>query len=392
MSPRRTQLPPALRTLVDVGGSLVRQSSSGRVALARAAGVVPAAALPAPLREGLAAELAAAREASLEPLEFKRVERTLRDAWGRAPGQVLDEIDHEPLAVTPVSQVHAGERDGAPVAVKVRRPGLAAAVRNDLVLLDALAAPLGAAFPALDVGAALREARESALDELDLEHEAGLARQARRALRRVEGLVVPEVHTDLAADDVLVAQRLEGPTLAEAEPEDPGAVARLLVRAHVTAWREGGLILTDPRPSHVILMRGGEVGLLGTGVARTAGRARLSAGLDAFAALARDNAAAFAGAVAGALGLLPDEAAHEAHRLLRRHGGDLIDGRAPLSEPALGAVADRALRDLGAGLRIAAQGTPDRADLAAARMLGQLVLLLSRLGVAEDWAGVAAGA
>jgi len=59
---------------------------------------------------------------------------------------------------------------------------------------------------------------------------------------------------------------------------------------------------------------------------------------------------------------------------------------------SLGAVADHALRDIGAILRLAGQGTPVATDLAAGRMLGQLVLLLSGLGVAEEWAAVAAGA
>jgi len=66
------------------------------------------------------------------------VERALRAAWGAAPMEELDELDPEPAAVTPTSQVHRGELDGAPVAVKVLRPGVAASVRQDLALLEGL--------------------------------------------------------------------------------------------------------------------------------------------------------------------------------------------------------------------------------------------------------------
>jgi hypothetical protein len=42
-------LPPALRSLLEAGGALVRRSSSGRVALGRTAALVPPDAVPAAL-------------------------------------------------------------------------------------------------------------------------------------------------------------------------------------------------------------------------------------------------------------------------------------------------------------------------------------------------------
>jgi hypothetical protein len=42
----------------------------------------------------------------------------------------------------------------------------------------------------------------------------------------------------------------------------------------------------------------------------------------------------FAAAVAGELALLPPEAAHEAHDLLRRRGGELFEGRAAVAAGA----------------------------------------------------------
>ena len=236
-------LPPALRSLLEAGGALVRRSSSGRVALGRAAALVAADAVPAALR-GLPAELERARAAAATPIAFKDVEKLLKSAWGSPHGKVLDELDREPLAVTPSAQVHRGVRDGAPVAVKVLRPGLAGAVRNDLALLDVLAAPLRQVFGAIDAGAILREVRETALDELDLEHEASTQRQLRRTLRGIDGLVVPAPDMELSGEAVLVCELLEGRTLADpkAKVADPGAVARTLVAAHVAAARAG------PRP------------------------------------------------------------------------------------------------------------------------------------------------
>jgi ubiquinone biosynthesis protein len=388
---QREQLPRALVALGEVAGQLVRRSSSGKVALARLADVLPPGAIPDAIRGEVVSRLASAREEVLVPLAFKQVEKTLKSAWDQAPAKVLDEIDPEPLAVRAGAQVHAGELDGRPVAIKVLRPGLAASVRADLVTIDVLAGPLGSLFPGTDVGAFIRVAREMGLEELDLEHEAGQQRQVRRALRGLSGsVVVPETFTDLAAAEVMVSERLDGPTLEQAEPEDPSAAARAILTAHLTAWRLGGLALTDPKPGHVVLLGDGRVGLLGTGVARAADPARAGAVIDALVALRDDDAEAFAELAHTDLGVLSLDDGRDAHRLAAYALGDLVRGPARLDEAALAASAERLAGRLGVFLRLGARATPDPDDLAPARMIGQLVLLLSRLRATEDWARLAA--
>ncbi len=378
-------LPPALRSLLEAGGALVRRSSSGRVALGRAAALVPADAVPRALAK-LPAELERARAAAATPVPFKDVEKLLKSAWGSPHGKVLDELDRAPLAVTPSAQVHRGVRDGAPVAVKVLRPGLVSAVRNDLALLDVLAAPLRQVFGAMDAGAILREVRETALDELDLEHEASTQRQLRRTLRGVDGLVVPAPDMELSGETVLVCELLDGRTPADpkAKVADPGAVARTLVAAHVTAAR-AGLVLTDPRPGHVVLMDDGRVGLLGVGLARPVDRERTAAALDALVAWRAGDQDAFAAILADRLGLLPTVDAIKAYGLAATVLGDILNGPTRLDGPTLAAIAERGLDHLTAALQLAAAVTPHPHDLATVRSVGQLASVLARLGATEDW-------
>jgi len=382
--------PRSLVALGDVASRLVRTSSSGQITLARLADVIAAEMLPEDVRGPVVDRLEAARAQASEPVSFKQIERTLKSAWGRPPGKVLDELDPEPLAVRAGAQVHAGELDGAAVAVKVLRPGLAALIRADLVLLDALAGPLGSLFEDTDVTGMLRVAREMALEELDLEHEAGQQRQARRALRGLgDAVVVPETFTDLASAEVLVSEFLPGPTLLEATPEDPGAVARALLSAHMSAWKLAGLAMLDPRPGHVVLLADGRIGLLGTGVARKLDPARAGAVLEALAALRDDDAEAFAETAAVDLKVLRHEDGLQAHRLAAYALGDLVRGPARLDGPALADAGERLAGRIGVFLRLGARATPDPEDLAGARMLGQLVALLGRLGATEDWARIA---
>lgn len=82
----RVTLPPALRSLVEAGGALVRRSSSGRFALGRTADLVPEDAVP-PELAAWPGRLAKARAEVCEPIPFKDVEKALKGAWGGRRGR-----------------------------------------------------------------------------------------------------------------------------------------------------------------------------------------------------------------------------------------------------------------------------------------------------------------
>jgi predicted unusual protein kinase regulating ubiquinone biosynthesis (AarF/ABC1/UbiB family) len=303
---------------------------------------------------------------------------------------VLDRFDAEPVAVRPAAQIHRGAFEGEEVAVRVRRPGVERAVRNDLALLDVLTAPLRAAFPALDAGAMLRDARELALDELDFEHEASTQRRLARALRGVPGVSVPRPVSELASAEVLVATWAPGTTLAAgARPDDPDATARSLVAGFRAAVLEGGLAPVDPRASHVVV-DGPDVALLGMGVARPVDRVRAQLAVDAFAAVADDDPAGFADALAR-MDLLPADRAEEAHAVARRVLGPVLDGPALLDAAALRDLFARAAADAGPLIGLAVAASPRPEDVSLARSLAQLLSVVARLGVTEDWAALIAG-
>jgi ubiquinone biosynthesis protein len=381
------QLSPALQTLLDTGLRLARQAPTGRVALSRAADLIDPDAIPATLTASVANVFGGLP--APEPLDRRAVERALKDAWGRPPGKVLDDFDAEPLAVRAATQVHRGELNGAPVAVKILRPGLDRALRNDLSLVETLAVPLRAAFPAIDAGGILRDIREQAADETDLEFEAEMQRRVARAIRHVEQIVVPRAHTELAATGVLVSDLLAGPTLAEGgRPDDPAAAATALVQAHVTAARDAGLVLLDARPGHIVVLRDGRIGLLGAGVARQVSPARTVLGLDALAAL-RDDAPAALAAATEAAKLLPGDAARVAHASLRAIAEPLLTGPATVDAGALAVLTTRGGEHAPPLLRLAPEVAATADDLWIARGTGQLLGVIARLGAELDLARVA---
>ncbi|MCW2998077.1 MAG: hypothetical protein JWN65_1626 [Solirubrobacterales bacterium] len=388
------QLPPAVRSLAGAGAKLARSTTSGRIAFARAHAVVDPAAVPRRVRAGVTRELDAA-VATVEPIDAKAVGRLLKDAWGQDAGKVVEDLDLDaPLAVTPGAQVHRARIDGSLVAVKVLRPGISESIRSDLGLLETLTGPAGAAFPAVDAGAVIREVRERVLDELDLEHESATQRTAARALRRHATISVPSPITDLCHERVLVTAFVEGPTLADGVPagEDAGAIARTLLRAAMGLPRTAGLVHADIEPANVILTGSGGIALVDFGATRRVDPVRLDQGLAALAALREGDEATFAKVVT-AMGILPDAAsAGDAMRLLRAVGGELLTGPARLDADALLGLADRADAHVREAFALAMQATLDPQDLWPLRMLGTLVSTLARLGVTEDWIALALAA
>lgn len=369
--------------LIQVAMRLAGSAPSGRIALAKLSSALEERWIPRPWRSSVWPELQRAQAAALaDPLGPKAVERALREAWDVGPAEELDSLDTEPVALTPTSQVHRGILDGADVAVKLLRPGLAGAVRQDLALLEGLAGPLGAAFPALDAQAILGEVRERVLDELDLEHEAETMRRFRRSLRNHPQLVVPAPVTRLARPGVLVSEWVDGVPLTDAG--DPDRAAAWLVIFTLGGLR-AGLVHADPDPQDVLELPDGRLAVLDYGATRTVSRERTDLGLALVEAFAGDDAAALGAALEG-LGALPADQGAQALELAGTALGELGQpGESRLDSDAVVAMGRRAAGLPETATDLALRGTLAPEDLWPLRGAALAFGTIARIGASGDW-------
>ena len=372
-----------LDALVTTGLGLARKAPSGRLLLARIADSIDLSWIPRPWGDEIAAELEAAHSGEPERLSVRELHRILRDAWETRPEDELDDLEPDPVAVTPGAQVHRGSLDGKPVAVKVLRPGLAASVRQDMALLELLAGPLGSAFPGVDPAAATREFRERVLEELDLEHEAEVQRLFHRALRGHPFLSVPAPITRLCHESVLVSEWADGVSLWDAP--DPDLAAARLVSFGIGAAITIGVSHADLHPDNVLVGSDGGLTILDFGATRRVDRERAAAAIGVLDALAGVDGEALGGAMA-ALGWLP--AAHgPATMQLARHAlaEVRVPGRTRLDHAAVLAARDRALErpELIGELLVA--GSPPSEDLWPARGFAVMFSTIARIGATGDW-------
>jgi predicted unusual protein kinase regulating ubiquinone biosynthesis (AarF/ABC1/UbiB family) len=291
--------------------------------------------------------------------------------------------------VTPTSQVHRGVLGGAPVAIKLLRPGLAASVRRDLALLEGLVPPLGAAFPALDAGAVVREFRQRVRDELDLEHEAAAQRRFHRALRNHAFLTVPAPVTRLARQGVLVSDWVDGVPLWCAPDPDEAAVRMVLFALGATRT---GIVHADPDPDDFLVMADGRLAILDFGATREVQPDRVAATASALDAFASDDEDRFGDALAR-LGWLPASRAPGALALAHDVLGELGGPEAVrLDTSAVLAARDRLLDRPDALSELILFGGLPPQDLWPARGVAQLFGTIARVGATGNWVELARAA
>jgi len=142
------------------------------------------------------------------PLPAAVAEAVLRSALTERVDDCLDTFDPEPIAAASIGEMHrATTRTGAQVAVKLRRPGIATCVDDDLALLTLAFEALRGSLPDLDWATIEAQVRIYVRAVLDYVREAELTARVHRFFQPLNcGVIVPEPHATLCARDILTTQ------------------------------------------------------------------------------------------------------------------------------------------------------------------------------------------
>lgn len=350
------------------------------------------AELPAELRTALAQ---LQRAAPTTP--FAAVAETLRAAWGERAEHVLLSIDPTPIAAASIGQVHRGRLpDGTEVAIKVRHPGIEAAIAADF-RSAILGSVMGSLFGGAAIPAMIAEAEETFLAECDFANEAAMQRELGARFAGDADVVVPRVFDEWSTGAVLVSQFVAGTPLVDYLASDPSQASRdrlggALFRFWMQTLYETGLFHADPHPGNFAVDEAGRVIVYDFGCVRAIDPGlRRGLGLLA-AATRRDDAAAIAAAIQS-IGAVPpsdERGRRHLHALLRAFFGSLLrPGRRPMdfAQDASADVDRSMMRDKRA---ILALRLPARM-LFLFRLRFGLFAVLQQIGAEADWAALESG-
>ncbi|HCA27648.1 MAG TPA: ubiquinone biosynthesis protein UbiB [Betaproteobacteria bacterium] len=153
-------------------------------------------------------------QSDVPPVPFETLIPVLETALGRSPFAVFQDLRTDAAAAASIAQVHrAALADGAPVILKIRRPGIRAKIEADLRILAHLAALLESEVPE---SRRYRPSQVAAQFARSLRRELDLAREARNIERFArnfagdETIVIPQVYREWTSETLNVQAFVEG--------------------------------------------------------------------------------------------------------------------------------------------------------------------------------------
>lgn len=191
------------------------------------------------------------------------------------PGAVFAAFSPVPLAAASIAQVHrATLKDGTPVVVKIRRPGIESVIRADLRILEHAARLLESEVPdarRYDPVQIVSQFRRSLMRELDLVKEARNIDQFARHFADDPLVKIPRVYWEFTNDRVNVQEEIIGkagvsPAMLRASGLDPKLLAQ---RGSDTVLRmvlEHGYFHADPHPGNVLFLPDNRIGMIDFGM------------------------------------------------------------------------------------------------------------------------------
>ena len=208
--------------------------------------------------------------ASVRPMPFRVVARTLDAELGQPHRCAFARVESTCVAAASIAQVHrATLHDGREVAVKVQRPDLRAQVEADLAIMRLVARLLDQHVPEVAAYAPVplvESFARSITAELDFRIEAENARTLRRLLADAPEVHVPAIHERWTTERVLVMDYVAGQRLAELPLPVRARARHALLRAFVRQTLEHGVFHADPHPGNVLLSAEGRLVLLDHGM------------------------------------------------------------------------------------------------------------------------------
>ncbi|MFW0789228.1 ABC1 kinase family protein [Gordonia sp. CPCC 205333] len=390
---RDIALQQAAEQLVNVLGGM----KGAAMKLGQMLSIIDLPFIPEESREGFHQKLAVLRDSAPE-VDFSTMRTVIETELGAAIDDVFAEFDENVAGAASIGQVYrAVMHDGREVALKVKYPGIDAAVVADIKNLSAFLKFWRNAIPTIATSEFIGELRSALYNELDYVTE---ARTQRRVARKFAGhpfICVPNIIDELCTPSLLVTEWFEGLNFDESTKLDKSErdrIGEIVYRFYVgTIYREGEFC-GDPHPGNVLLGTDGRVGFIDFGAYKEMDSESIEfernlwrAGADSDGERIRELAVG-RGIIAADTELTEDDCLEYTMGAFR---WEMVDEQVTMTPELAGSVMKMLNPGGSAFGEIRSQHLPPehmisrRVDIATASMLGKLGATANWLRIAREW-------
>lgn len=223
------------------------------------------------LPAGVGAPLLRLQE-QIAPFDSSSIKATIEAAFARPFAELFDSFDLTPVASASIAQVHRARlKDGRDVAVKIRRPGIARIVKNDMRILNFIPKVLSQlpGMKAVPLPELISDIQVPIEQQLDFHLEAANNRRFRDAFALVEHIRIPALVEERCTENVLTMEfldRLQRTDSANFSAAERKTAALAGLRALYKMIFIDGFIHADMHPGNVFIREFGELVILDTGL------------------------------------------------------------------------------------------------------------------------------
>ena len=201
----------------------------------------------------------------VRPISFETVVAEVEGSLKKPLDEAFSRFDREPVGSASIAQVHFAQlKNGKPVVVKVRRPGIRETMEQDVILLRRVSGLLkiaGGTGNAVDFREIIDEMWTTAQQEMDFRLEADQAEEFRKRNADVAYVTGPQVVRGLSSSCVLVMEYVGGIAIDDADAlkgagYDLGEIGRKLAENYVKQIVDDGFFHADPHPGNLKVREG----------------------------------------------------------------------------------------------------------------------------------------
>ncbi|MGZ8137543.1 MAG: ABC1 kinase family protein [Methylococcaceae bacterium] len=209
------------------------------------------------------------------PVPFEDLLPQIEEDIGGSIDDYFLEVDRLPLAAASIAQVHKARlKDGTPVILKIRRPGLRKIIEADLRLLQRIvdiAESESSDVRRFHPRELLRQFNQSLRRELDLAGECRNAERIAANLADDPNIVIPKVYWQWTGERINVQEYIQGIQgrdldAMKAADLDRSLLAERGAQAVIKMIMEDGFFHADPHPGNVFYLPGNKLAFIDFGM------------------------------------------------------------------------------------------------------------------------------